>query len=172
VTEPTAPPQCPVRFFSATDLRWAAHATASVFVASIVGQLASASSIRSWYPTIAKPWFTPPNWVFPIAWTLLFTAMGTAFWRILRRPAETRGRSAGIALFLLQLVFNAGWSVAFFGAHSPFYGLLVIAPFWLLILVTTLVFRAMDRLASWLLVPYLAWVSFAAVLNVAIWRMN
>jgi tryptophan-rich sensory protein len=149
-----------------------AHATASVFVASIVGQLASASSIRSWYPTIAKPWFTPPNWVFPIAWTLLFTLMGTAFWRILRRPAGTRGRSAGIALFLVQLGFNVGWSVAFFGAHSPFYGLLVIAPFWFLILATTWVFRAMDRLASWLLVPYLAWVTFAAVLNLAIWRMN
>jgi tryptophan-rich sensory protein len=110
--------------------------------------------------------------VFPIAWTLLFTLMGTAFWRVLRRPAETRGRSAGIALFLLQLVFNAGWSVAFFGAHSPLYGLVVIAPFWLLILATLLVFRAMDRLASWLLVPYLAWVSFAAVLNAAILQMN
>jgi tryptophan-rich sensory protein len=161
-----------VRFLSGDDLRYAAHATASVFIASIVGQLASASAIQGWYRTIAKPSFTPPNWVFPIAWTLLFTLMGTAFWRILRRPGATRGRSVAIALFLIQLGFNAGWSMAFFGAHSPLYGLVVIAPFWFLILATTLVFRAMDRLASWLLVPYLVWVAFAAVLNAAIWRMN
>ena len=172
MTASSAPSARRGRLFTGTDLRYVGYATASVFVASVVGQLASTSAIRGWYRTIAKPSFTPPDWVFPVAWTLLFTLMGTAFWRILRKPAETRGRSAGIALFLVQLGFNAGWSMAFFGARSPLYGLVVIAPFWCLILATTLVFRAIDRLAGWLLVPYLAWVAFATVLNVAILQMN
>jgi tryptophan-rich sensory protein len=155
-----------------SDRKWALVSAASVVAASVAGQLASKSAVDGWYTTIHKPWFTPPNWVFPVAWTLLFTMMGAAFWRILRRAPETPGRRAAVALFVVQLVFNAGWSAAFFGAHSPFYGLVVIAPFFALIVATTLAFRKIDHLAAWLLVPYIAWVAFAAVLTFAIWRMN
>jgi benzodiazapine receptor len=155
-----------------SDLRWALVAAASVLIASVAGQLASASAVEGWYRTIAKPWFTPPNWVFPVAWTLLFTIMGTAFWRILRHPSGTPSRRTAIALFVVQLAFNSGWSAVFFGAQSPKYGLVVIAPLWALILATILVFRGMDRLAARMLVPYLVWLTFAAVLNVAIWTLN
>jgi tryptophan-rich sensory protein len=154
------------------DGRSALVATATVVIASFAGQLASRSAVDGWYRTIHKPWYTPPDWVFPVAWTVLFTMMGTAFWRILRRPAGTPLRRTAIALFVAQIVFNAGWSAAFFGERSPLLGLYVIAPFWLLILATTAVFRAIDRLAATLLVPYIAWVSFAALLNFAIWRTN
>jgi translocator protein len=147
-------------------------AASSVLVTSTAGRIVSAPGVRGWYRTIAKPSFNPPNWAFPVAWSLLFALMGVAFWRVLRAPAETPGRRAAIALFLAQLVVNVGWSVAFFGANSPLYGLLVIVPFWAMIVATLVAFRAIDRLAGWLLVPYLAWVSFAAVLNAAIWRLN
>jgi tryptophan-rich sensory protein len=154
------------------DLRYALLAATSVVVASVAGQLASRSAVDGWYQTIAKPSFTPPNWVFPVAWTLLFTMMGAAFWRVLRRPPGTPWRRTAVALFIAQLICNAAWSAAFFGAHSPIYGLYVIAPLWVLILGTLLVFRLMDAVAALLLVPYLAWVSFAALLNAVIWRMN
>jgi tryptophan-rich sensory protein len=84
----------------------------------------------------------------------------------------TRGRTRAIALFVAQLVVNVGWSAAFFGARSPLYGLLVVAPFWMMIAATGWAFRALDRPASWMLAPYLAWVTFATVLNAAIVRLN
>jgi benzodiazapine receptor len=169
---PSARPARGLGVLRGADLRWALLSAASVVVASVAGQLASGGAITGWYRTIAKPFYTPPDWVFPVAWTLLFTMMGTSFWRILRRPVATRNRRAGTILFFAQLALNAAWSAAFFGAHSPLLGLVVIVPFWGLILATTLVFRTMDRLAAWLLVPYLAWVAFATLLDVEIWRMN
>jgi translocator protein len=147
-------------------------AASSVLVTSTAGRLVSAPGVRGWYRTIAKPAFNPPNWAFPVAWSLLFVLMGVAFWRVLRVPASTPRRGDAIALFLAQLVVNVGWSIAFFGANSPLYGLLVIIPFWAMIALTIMAFRSIDRLAGWLLAPYLAWVSFAAVLNAAIWRLN
>lgn len=157
---------------SRRGLGLALAAASSVLVTSTAGRLVSAPGVRGWYRTIAKPPFTPPNWAFPVAWSLLFVLMGVAFWRVLRAPARAPGRRAAIALFLAQLVANVGWSLAFFGANSPLYGLLVIVPFWAMIVATTLAFRAVDRPAGWLLAPYVAWVSFAAVLNAAIWRLN
>ena len=157
---------------SAADKRWTIIAAGSELITSVIGQIVSAPGVRGWYRTIAKPVFTPPNWVFPVAWTILFTMMGTAFWMVLRRPSETPFRRTAIALFVVQLVFNSAWSAAFFGAKSPFLGLIVIVPFWGILLATGIVFRKVHRLASMLLVPYLAWVAFAALLNFTIWRMN
>jgi tryptophan-rich sensory protein len=169
---PRARPALRLGALEGADLRWALLSAASVVVASVAGQLASREAITGWYRTIVKPVYTPPNWVFPVAWTLLFTMMGVSFWRILRRPSGTPHRRTGTLLFFAQLALNAAWSAAFFGAHSPLLGLVVIVPFWAVILATTLVFRTMDRLAAWLLVPYLAWVAFATLLDFAIWRMN
>ncbi len=128
--------------------------------------------MRDWYPTLVKPSFNPPNWAFPVAWTLLFALMGSAFWRVLRAPEGTPWRALGLKLFVAQLVVNVAWSTAFFGARSPLLGMLVIVPFWALICANALVFRRVDRAAALLLVPYLAWVAFAAVLNAAILQMN
>jgi translocator protein len=161
----------PVHLLSRRGLELAAIAAASVIATSTAGRIISAAPVAGWYRTLAKPSFNPPNWAFPVAWTLLFVLMGVAFWRILRAPASAQ-RTMAIRLFLAQLVVNVGWSTAFFGAHSPSLGLLVIVPFWLLILATAWTFRGVDRPAAWLLTPYLAWVAFATVLNAAIVRMN
>jgi translocator protein len=153
-------------------VRDAAIAAGAVVVTSFIGNTATLPKIQGWYAGLAKPWYNPPNWVFGPAWTLLFALMAIAFWRILQKPAATPGRGTAIALFVLQLVLNAGWSVLFFGMESPRLGLVEIVPFWLAILATLVAFARIDRLAGWLLVPYLAWVSFAGVLNYGIVSLN
>jgi tryptophan-rich sensory protein len=147
-------------------------AVAPVVVTSVLGSLATGPNIPIWYASIAKPWFTPPNWVFPVAWTALFALMAYAFFRVLRGDPAAPGRGRAIRLFLVQLVFNAAWSYAFFGAQSPLAGLFVVAALWLAIAATIAAFLPLDRLAALLLAPYLAWVSFAALLNATIWAMN
>ena len=166
------PESCPTRFASRRGLVMAAIAAATVITASTAGRIISAKPVAGWYRTIAKPSFNPPNWAFPVAWSLLFVMMGIAFWRVLRTSSTTRGRSLAIGVFAAQLGLNVSWSLAFFGARSPFLGLVVIVPFLFCILGTIHVFRRVDLTASFLLVPYAAWVSFATVLNTAIWRLN
>ncbi len=147
-------------------------AAGCVVAASLVGSLATTPKIPTWYAGLAKPWYNPPNWVFGPAWTLLFLLMAIAFWRVLQADPDTPGRGRAIAVFVVQLVLNALWSVAFFGLESPLLGIVVIVPFLAAIVVTILAFRPVDRPAAWLLVPYLAWVSFATVLNVSVWWLN
>lgn len=158
--------------FSPRGLRLAAVAIASVLLTSTLGRLVTARPVAGWYVTLEKPSFNPPNWAFPVAWSTLFVLMAIAFYRVLRTPPTTPFRRMAIVLFVGQLVVNVGWSVAFFGATSPLAGLLVIVPFWFLILATALIFARIDRLAAWLLSPYLAWVAFATVLNAAILHLN
>jgi translocator protein len=146
-------------------------AIAPVLAASLSGWVTN-SEITGWYAGIVKPSFNPPNWVFGPVWTALYALMAYAFWRILRMPAGTNGRNAAIIVFLVQIALNALWSFAFFGAHSPAAGLIVIALLWLAIVATILTFAKLDSVAAWCLAPYIAWVSFAAVLNLSIWRLN
>ncbi len=150
----------------------AAIAAGSVLATSTTGRIVSAPGVAGWYRTIEKPWWNPPNWVFPVAWSLLFLLMGVAFYRVLRAPSASPRRRGAIVLFALQLVMNVSWSLSFFGAHSPVLGLLIVVPFWLLILATQQTFSRVDGVAGWLLVPYLAWVAFATVLNAAIVSLN
>jgi tryptophan-rich sensory protein len=147
-------------------------AAVAVTATSTAGRLISRVPVRDWYPSLVKPSFNPPNWAFPVAWTLLFILMGVAFWRVLTAPSGTPWRAPGMTLFVVQLVVNVGWSTAFFGARSPLLGMLVILPFWALICANAVLFWKVDRVAAWLLVPYLGWVAFASVLNAAILRMN
>ena len=172
-THDTAPfnvPLTPLR--SPRGWRLAGIAFASVFATSSIGRVVTAAPVAGWYRTLAKPSFNPPNWAFPVAWSTLFLLMAVAFFRVLRTPPETPRRRQAITLFAMQLVVNVGWSVAFFGAHSPLAGMVVIVPFWGLILATALTFGRIDRAAGWLFAPYLAWVAFASVLNAAILRLN
>ncbi|MFO0736463.1 MAG: TspO/MBR family protein [Labilithrix sp.] len=152
--------------------RLAAVALGSVVATSSIGRAITAGPVVGWYRTLAKPSFNPPNWVFPVAWSTLFLLMAVAFFRVLRTPPATPRRPLAIALFLAQLVVNVAWSAAFFGASSPIAGLVVILPFWVLILATALTFARIDRVAGWLLAPYLAWVAFATVLNATIVHLN
>jgi tryptophan-rich sensory protein len=143
-----------------------------VIACSFVGSEITRPQIPVWYAGLVKPWYNPPNWAFPVAWTLLFALMGWAAYRVLRTPAGTPGRSAAITAHFMQLGCNCLWSVAFFGMRSPLLGLVVIVPFLGLILLTIWRFGVVDRLAGRLLWPYAAWVTFATAVNVGIWRLN
>ena len=143
-----------------------------VFAASFIGNAATMPNIPTWYAEIQKPWFTPPNWLFGPVWTLLFTALIVAFYRILRLDPQTPGRGRAVIIFVVQITCNALWSIAFFGMRSPGLGLVVIVFLWSSIVANMIAFRRLDRLSSWAFPPYLAWVSFAGALNLAIFMMN
>ena len=147
-----------------------AIAAVPVIAASVIGSLATLPNIPGWYAQLIRPSFTPPNWLFGPAWTTLYILMTLACYRILRQ--ERGGKTWPIIAFMIQIALNAGWSLAFFGGHSPVAGLLVIVPLWLSILWTCVLFWRRDTLAGALLVPYLVWVAFACALNVEIWRLN
>ncbi|MFA5914229.1 MAG: TspO/MBR family protein [Burkholderiales bacterium] len=136
-----------------------------------LGGAATASSVGNWYPTLAKPAFNPPNWIFAPVWTALYFMMAVAGWRVWRRDGLRRARWA-LTLFALQLALNLAWSILFFGMHSIGAALIEIVVLLLAILATALAFWRRDRAAGMLFVPYAAWVAFAAVLNAAIWRLN
>ncbi|UZF90521.1 TspO/MBR family protein [Bosea sp. NBC_00550] len=153
---------------------WAALAIAilPVVAASVAGSAATVPQIPTWYAGLVKPAFNPPNWIFAPVWTTLFALMALAAFRILRLPIGLPGRRRALVVYHLQLLLNIGWSFAFFGANSPVAGLAVIMVLLLLIAATIAAFRPLDRLASNLLWPYLAWVGFATLLNASIWWLN
>ncbi|MWV41874.1 TspO/MBR family protein [Natrialba sp. INN-245] len=137
-------------------------------VGGVPGILSSPDS--AWFRSLEKPAFYPPELAFPVAWTLLFVLMGLALWLVWRSDAD--GRRLAIGLFALQMVFNVAWTPAFFSLEAPLVGLAVILILWVLVAATIGSFRRVDRRAAALLVPYIAWVTFAAVLNFEIWRLN
>jgi benzodiazapine receptor len=157
--------------YTLRDLRFGALAIAAVVATSVLGQIATYPNLSPWYATLAKPWFNPPNWVFAPVWTALYALMAYALWRVLRSPpSPDRGRA--LVLFFAQLLLNAGWSWMFFAAHSPLLGLINIVPQWLVILAAMVAFYRVDRLAGCCLVPLAAWVGYAGLLNLALWRLN
>lgn len=152
------------------SLRALALSIGAVTVCAVIGSAATGPALEVWYPALAKPWFTPPDWAFPVAWTLLFATLAYAAWAVWREG----GRAAGPALAVYggHLALNALWSVAFFGAQSPTAGLIVLVPFIASIVATMRLFRPHSARAAALMVPYLVWVCFAGALNAAIWWMN
>jgi benzodiazapine receptor len=144
---------------------------APVAAASLIGSLVTLPNIPAWYTFLAKPWFTPPNWVFGPVWTTLYVIMAYAFYRVLRQHTAG-GHKWIITVFTLQIALNAGWSLAFFGGRSPMLGLIVIVPLCLSVAWTLVLFWKQDRLAGALLAPYLLWVLFASALNFEVWRLN
>lgn len=147
----------------------------SIFVclaAGMLGSLATASSVETWYPTLAKPGFTPPAWVFGPVWTVLYLLMGIALFRIIRKPWFNKPVQVAAGLFMLQLVLNVIWSFIFFGARNPSVAFAELCLLWLAIAATMWAAYRVDTGATWLLAPYLAWVTYAGVLNFAIAIMN
>ena len=135
------------------------------------GSLVTATSVRDWYPQIAKPSWTPPDAAFGPVWTALYILMGVAAWLVWR---EGRGieRRRALLIFAIQLVLNSLWSYLFFGMKSPGWAAVEIVLLWIAIVATIAVFGKIRRLAAVLLVPYLLWVSYATALNIAIWSLN
>ena len=136
-----------------------------------LGAFFTADSVRSWYPALDKPLWTPPSWIFGPVWTVLYMMMATAAWLVWRRRDWSKTDSA-LRLFVLQLILNAAWSPLFFGLRNPLAGLLDIVPLWAAILATLWAFWRITPVAGALLIPYWLWVSFATALNYAIWKMN
>jgi benzodiazapine receptor len=124
-----------------------------------------------WYARLQKPSWNPPNWIFGPVWTTLYVMMAVAAWLVWKRGGFVAQRLP-LTLFLGQLLFNAAWSPLFFGLKNPGLALLDIGLLWLALLATILAFWKARRIAGILLVPYLAWVTFASVLNFALWRLN
>lgn len=139
-------------------------------IAAIAGAITS-RSVEDWYPTLAKPTFTPPDWVFGPVWSVLYASMAIAAWRVWRR-AGFQGAAIPFLLFGLQLALNLEWSVLFFGQRAIGWALADMIVLLLLIVATMIAFWRIDRLAGLLLLPYALWVGYAMLLNAAIWWLN
>jgi len=137
----------------------------------ILGALVTSPNVDTWYAELVKPSFNPEGWIFGPVWTSLYFMMAVACWRVIVSRRNGPKRTA-LVLFGLQLGANAAWSPLFFGMRNPFAAFIDIILLWILFLLTLRWFWRVSRNAALWLVPYLAWVSFAAVLNFSIWRMN
>jgi translocator protein len=136
-----------------------------------VAGFATAESIDTWYGQLNKPSFNPPNSVFAPVWTLLYILMAVSLFLVWRRPASPE-RNRAMLLFFIQLALNFAWSFIFFYYHKIGLALADIILLWIFLFITIFAFRKFSIAASWLLVPYLAWVSFATILNMSIFKLN
>lgn len=143
------------------------------FAAAGIGGLFTAPQTApgGWYDTLNKPFFTPPGWLFGPVWTVLYTMIAVSGWLVWRERDKVDVRPA-LIFFGAQLVLNLLWSVVFFGLEAPGPGLVEILVLWAAISLNIVAFMNVSRVAGWMLVPYLAWVTFAALLNAGIWLLN
>ena len=128
-------------------------------------------SVEGWYQTLNKPSFNPPDWVFGPVWTTLYIFMGISIW-LVWKSEKNKNRTIGIRIFWLQLFFNVFWTYLFFGIQRIDLGMLEIIFLIFLIIINIFYFFKIDKIASYLLIPYIFWVSYAAVLNFKIWILN
>jgi len=156
---------------SYTDMKLFISILIPVLVGAVAGIFTS-SGVEGWYAAANKPSFNPPNWIFAPVWTTLYVLMGIAFYLIWKSDAGHSVKQTAIILFAVQLTLNFFWSLIFFKMHQPGWALAEIVLMWAAILLTILWFGKISSAAAWLLVPYICWVSFAAVLNYAIWKLN
>ena len=141
---------------------------AATFVVAAISGASTSGAVRDWYPTIAKPAWNPPSWIFGPVWTALYAMMAVAAWLVWRQA----GWGGALGWFAVQLALNAAWSPLFFGLHRIDLALLDIVALWVAIAGTMVAFWKITPVAGWLFVPYLAWVSFAAALNFSLWQLN
>ena len=138
----------------------------------IASGLIANTGMNPWFKALYKPLWNPPAFLFAPVWTFLYLLMGISLWFIWKSAAPAPQKSNAIILFSLQLFLNFWWSIIFFKLHSPAFALVDIILLLLLILFTIISFSKLSKPAAWLLVPYLAWVSFASILNYTIWVLN
>lgn len=145
-----------------------------VIICLAAGRLGAAitePALETWYRGLAKPDWTPPDVVFPVAWSLIFLLIGIAAW-LVWKTAERGEARLPLTLFFGQLVINVLWSFSFFGQRNPFLGLVCLGALFVAVALTTLAFLRVSQIAGWLFLPYLLWLGYAAALNFAIWQMN
>jgi len=141
-------------------------------LAGFIGSMATTPSIPGWYAGLAKPPFNPPNWVFAPVWTTLYALMGLAAYLVYEKGPRRNEVRKALLVFAVQLVLNVLWSVTFFGAQMIFGAVIVIVLLWAMILASMWLFSRVSKAAAYLLVPYILWVSFAAVLNISLYILN
>lgn len=144
---------------------------AASFLAASLGGIATGSSVKSWYPTLVKPSWNPPSWVFGPVWSVLYLGIAVVGYR-LWTFRDKEGARDTLALWWIQLGLNALWSVIFFGLRRPGYALGEVLILWICLVAIQIRLFRVDRRGAWIWVAYLSWVSFASVLNAAIWRLN
>lgn len=155
-------------------------ALAIVALAAWIGSAVTFPNITEWYANLNKPFFSPPNWLFGPVWTLLYVMMAVSLYivwnsryrHLLGKSRFRLSKQSAYVVYGAQLVLNVLWSVVFFGMHALWGGAAVIVLMWLAIAATIYLFRPISRVAAWLLVPYLLWVSFATLLNIAVAALN
>ena len=140
-------------------------------LAGFLGSLFTTPAIPTWYKTLNKPFFTPPNWIFSPVWISLYILMGISLFMVWRKQEHPRFKIA-LILFLIQLILNILWSVVFFGLRIPLLGLIDIVLLWVAILLTIQYCLRISRTAGLLLLPYIIWVSLAVALNFSLWILN
>jgi tryptophan-rich sensory protein len=148
---------------------------AAILLCVIVGSLGSLVTITgpgSWYATLQKPFFTPPNWLFAPMWITLFVLMGIALYLVWESDTEPREVQIAIGIFGVQFALNVIWSFLFFGLRSPILGFADIVLLWVMIAATIGAFYRVNKSAAYLLIPYIAWVTLASALNGAVYFMN
>lgn len=141
--------------------------------AGIIGSIFTIAAIPVWYANLAKPWFNPPAWLFSPVWTILYILMGSAaflIWKTNRKSQRLKNNA--LTLYFIQLILNSVWSFLFFGLKNPTLALAEILILLLTIIATTYYFWKINRIAAYLMLPYIAWVSFATILNSSIWLLN
>ena len=137
----------------------------------VLGSYFTIAEIPTWYASLNKPFFSPPNWVFGPVWTILYALMGISIVMVLEKAPKTK-KNIFLGYFGLQLLLNFFWSVVFFGAHQPLFAFGIIIALWINIMYLILIYRKYSLTSALLLVPYLLWVSFASILNLAIVVLN
>ena len=141
-------------------------------VAGLIGTIFTIDAIPTWYAGLIKPALNPPSWIFGPVWTILYTLMGIALYLVLQKHWYRKEVKVAVYIFSVQLLLNALWSPVFFGAQKLGLALVIIALMWVSIVATIIAFYKVRKRAAYLLIPYLAWVSFATYLNFALWRLN
>ncbi|MEO7265765.1 MAG: TspO/MBR family protein [Ferruginibacter sp.] len=142
-----------------------------ILVGAVAGYFTS-SSVTGWFITLNKPSFNPPNWLFGPVWTALYILMGIAFYLVWRSEPVNATKKQAIILYIIQLTLNFCWSFIFFYKEAPGIAFAEILLLWIFILLTIIYFLKISKIAGWLMVPYLCWVTFAAILNYSIWQLN
>ena len=141
-------------------------------LAGVIGSIFTISSIPTWYAVLRKPWFTPPNWLFGPIWLTLYFLMGISLYLVFESKRNKAKEKPALWAFGIQLFLNVLWSVLFFGMHYMFYGFIEIVLLWISIAVTIILFFKVSKVAAYLLLPYILWVTIAALLNYYVFILN
>ena len=152
-----------------------AKALICILVVELLGGLGgflTSQSVKDWYVHLEKPPGTPPNWLFGPVWISLYAMIGLSFAILWQKGFDNTPARRARTLFIIQMALNVIWSPVFFGLHQPFIGLIIILGLWVATLLTILAFSKLSKTATFLLIPYLLWVSYASYLNAGIWYLN